>query len=72
MFPRISNPQILLAEDYKPNEALDVRVFPEYNSPDTVFLFEEELYPDLMKNGLLHPMANGFLQSAPLAGAMGL
>lgn len=71
VFPRISNPQILLAEDYKPNEALDVRVFPEYNSPDTVFLFEEELYPDLMKNGLLHPMANGFFAECPLGRGYG-
>lgn len=66
VFPRISNPQILLAEDYEPNEALDIRVFPEYNSPGTVFLFEEELYPALMENRLLHPMANGFFIECPL------
>ena len=67
VFPRISNPQILLAEDYEPNEALDIRVFPEYNNPDTVFLFEEELYPSLMENQLLHPMANGFFIECPLS-----
>lgn len=66
VFPRISNPQLLLAEDYEPNEALDIRVFPEYNSPDTVFLMEEELYPSLMENGLLHGMANGFFIECPL------
>ncbi len=66
VFPRIENPQILLAEDYEPNEALDIRVFPEYNNPDTVFLFEEELYPDLIENKLLHPMANGFFVECPL------
>ena len=60
VFPRISNPQLLLAEDYMPNESLDIRIFPEYNNPDTVFLFEEELYPSLLANGLLHGMANGF------------
>lgn len=60
VFPRCANPQLLLAEDYMPNEALDIRVFPEYNNPDTVFLMEEELYPSLMENGLLHGMANGF------------
>ena len=69
VFPRISNPQLLLAEDYKPNEALDIRVFPEYNNPDTVFLCEEELYPALMENGLLHGMANGFLIECPLDAA---
>ena len=66
VFPRISNPQLLLAEDYEPNESLDIRVFPEYNNPDTVFLMEEELYPSLMKNKLLHSMANGFFVECPL------
>lgn len=66
VFPRIANPQLLLAEDYKPNEALDLRVFPEYNHPGTVFLFEEELYPSLMENHLLHPMANGFFVECSL------
>lgn len=61
VFPRTANPQLLLAEDYVPNEALDIRIFPEYNNPDTVFLCEEELYPSLMANNLLHGMANGFL-----------
>ena len=66
VFPRISNPQLLLAEDYVPNESLDIRIFPEYNNPDTVFLFEEELYPSLLANGLLHGMANGFfIECAP-------
>lgn len=66
VFPRLSNPQLLLAEDYEPNEALDIRIFPEYNSPDTVFLMEEELYPSLMKNHMLHAMANGFFVECPL------
>lgn len=66
VFPRISNPQLLLREGYVPNEALDIRVFPEYNNPNTVFLCEEEIYPSLMENGLLHGMANGFLAECPL------
>ncbi len=66
VFPRIANAQLLLAEDYVPNEALDIRIFPEYNNPDTVFLCEEELYPSLMENGLLHGLANGFLVECPL------
>lgn len=70
VFPRISNPQLLLAEDYAPNESLDIRVFPEYNNPDTVFLFEEELYPSLLANGLLHGMANGFLIECAPEGAL--
>ncbi len=68
VFPKTSNPQLLLAEDYEPNEALDIRVFPEYNNPGTVFLMEEELYPTLMENGMLHAMANGFFIECPLDG----
>ena len=66
VFPRIENPQLLLSEDYEPNEAIDIRIFPEYNNPDTVFLLEEELYPALMENKMLHPMANGFFIECPL------
>ncbi len=72
VFPRISNPQLLLADDYIPNEALDIRVFPEYNNPNTVFLLEEELYPSLMENELLHGMANGFFIECPLQGECSL
>ena len=69
VFPEISNPQLLLAEDYLPNEALDIRIFPEYNNPNTVFMCEEELYPSLMANGLLHGMANGFFIECLLEGS---
>lgn len=70
VFPGIANAQLLLAEDYVPNESLDIRVFPEYNNPETVFLFEEELYPSLLANGLLHGMANGFFVECPLGGSL--
>lgn len=70
VFPRISNAQLLLAEGYVPNEALDIRIFPEYNNPDTVFLLEEELYPSLLENGLLHGMANGFFIECPMDGLL--
>ena len=61
VMPSILRPQVLISEDYTPNEALDIRVFPQYQSPQTVFLEEEKLYEDLLKNGMFHPMANGFL-----------
>lgn len=61
VMPSIMRPQVLISEDYIPNEALDIRVFPQYRSPQTVFLEEEKLYEDLLKNGMFHPMANGFL-----------
>lgn len=60
VMPAISRPQMLISEDYIPNEALDIRVFPQYRSPQTVFLEEEKLYDDLLKNGMFHAMANGF------------
>ena len=60
VFPNLIRPQLIVADDYMPGENLDIRIFPQYRFPDTVFLEEERLYDDLAANGLLHGMANGF------------
>lgn len=70
VMPSISRPQILISEDYIPNEALDIRVFPQYRSPQTVFLEEDKLYDDLLKNGMFHSMANGFLIECSVSGEL--
>lgn len=70
VMPSILRPQVLISEDYIPNEALDIRVFPQYQSPQTVFLEEEKLYEDLLKNGMFHPMANSFLIECSIDGAL--
>lgn len=70
VFPELQRPQILLAENYTPNEALDIRVFPQYNSPETVFLEEERLYDTLAKEGMLHSMANGYFIECSLDGEL--
>lgn len=69
VFPGLERPQIILSEDYAPKESLDIRIFPQYKSPDTVFLEEERLYDDLAANGLLHGMANGFFVECTLGSA---
>lgn len=69
VFPILFDPQVLFAEDYIPQEELDVRIFPQYNCADTVFLEEEKLYSTLIQNGMFHTMANGFLVECPKAGA---
>lgn len=61
VMPGLARPQILLADGYMPNESIDVRVFPQYKSPETIFLEEEKLYKTLMENHMFHQMANGFL-----------
>lgn len=61
VMPALLRPQVMVADDYIPNESLDIRVFPQYHCPQTVFLEEERLYDDLLKNGMFHSMANGFL-----------
>ena len=68
VFPLLQRPQVLFSEDYIPEEELDVRIFPQYNYPDTVFLEEEHLYDTLAENNLLHIMANGFLIECPING----
>ena len=70
MFPCIARPQILLKYGYRPNERLDVRVFTEYVSPDTIFLPEESLFEDFLDNDLLHQMANGFFVEATVDGKL--
>lgn len=61
VMPELIRPQMLIAEGYIPNEAIDVRVFPQYQNPETVFLEEEYLYDTLMENHMFHQMANAFL-----------
>lgn len=61
VMPELVRPQMLLAEDYIPNEAIDLRVFPQYQSPETLFLEEERLYDTLLENHMFHQMANAFL-----------
>lgn len=70
VFPELKRPQILLAEGYMPNETLDIRVFPQYSSPQTIFLEEEELYDTLIKEGMLHVMANGYFIECTLNGIL--
>ncbi len=60
VLPNLELPQLIYAEDYLPAEELAVRLFPMYRNPDSVFLEEEFLYTDLIKNGMFHTMANSF------------
>ena len=60
VMPDLLRPQMLLADGYIPNEELAVRVFPQYKSPSTLFLDEEEIYNDLLENHMFHQMANGY------------
>ncbi len=69
VFPEISSPQILFAEDFKPQEQLDSRIFLQYNCPDTIFLEEENLYNALIENNMFHTMANGFFIECSMDGA---
>ncbi|BBF44120.1 glycerol-3-phosphate cytidylyltransferase [Lachnospiraceae bacterium KM106-2] len=70
LFPSFTRPQIMFAEDYLPQEELEVRILPEYHNPDTVFLEEERLYSTLIQNGLFHAMANGFLIECSIDGVL--
>lgn len=51
---------LIIREDYLPKEDLSTRVFPAYEYPKTVFLREERMYADLIKNGLFHKLSNAF------------
>lgn len=68
VMPCLSRPQLILADDYLPGEPLEVRIFPQYNHPETVFLKEEKLYKPLMDNNMFHQMANAFLIECAMDG----
>jgi len=68
VLPCLTSPQMLVAEGYRPNESVELRVFPQYNSPETVFLEEEKLYAALMENNMFHQMAGAFLIECPADG----
>lgn len=68
VFPVLERPQIMFAEDYTPGEQLDIRIYPQYNYADTVFLEEEKLYDTLVQNEMFHSMANAFWIECPLNG----
>ena len=58
VMPSLEETQLVYSEDYTPVEELSMRYFPLYNHPESVFLDEQYLYTDLIKNGLFHTMAN--------------
>ena len=68
VLPLLNRPQAIYAENYLPKEQLDIRIAPQYYSPDTIFLEEEKIYTTLMKNGLFHAMANGYLIECTVKG----
>lgn len=70
VMPVLIRPQVLISEDYIPNESMDVRVFPQYRNPETVFLEEENMYAALMENRMFHQMANGFFIECSVNGEL--
>jgi len=70
VLPCLTRPQILISEEYLPNESLDLRVFPQYRSPETVFLEEEKLYAPFMENNMFHQTANAFLIECSVEGEL--
>ena len=61
VMPSLQETQLVYAEGYEPVEELATRYFPLYNYPDSVFLEEQYLYTDLIKNGMFHKMANAYI-----------
>lgn len=68
VMPELIRPQMLIAEDYIPNEMIDVRIFPQYQSPETIYLDENRLYGALMENNMFHQMANAFFMECAAEG----
>ena len=61
VMPSLQETQLVYADDYTPVEELSMRYFPLYNHPESVFMDEQYLYTDLIKNSLFHKMANAYI-----------
>lgn len=68
VMPSLEETQLVYSEDYLPVEDLAIRYFPLYNYPDSVFLEEQFLYSDLIKNDMFHAMANAYIVECSLDG----
>ncbi len=66
VFSNLENPSHIFADGYRSNEDIANRLFPAYDSPDTIYRKEEELYKDLIDNGMFHSMANAWMIEASL------
>lgn len=70
VMPELIRPQMLIADGYTPNEMIDVRVFPQYKSHETVFLDERKMYGTLIENHMFHQMANAFFVECSAEGEL--
>lgn len=61
LLPDYKATQLIYADGIQPNEDISGRLFPRYNDPANVFLQEEYMWKDVVKNGMLHQVANAFL-----------
>ena len=70
VMPSLQETQLVYAEGYEPVEELAMRYFPLYNYPDSVFLEEQYLYTDLIKNGMFNKMANAYIIECSMDGQL--
>ncbi len=68
VMPNLKEVQLVYAEGYNPQEELAIRYFPVYDHPECIFLNEEYLYTDLVKNGMFHAMADAYIIECSMDG----
>lgn len=70
VLPDLRNPSFLYADNYINREDFCNRVFPAYQSPETVFMEEEGIYQSLVDNQIFDRMANAYLIECSKCGVL--
>jgi len=69
--PDYKMPQLIYTDKYLPEKNLKERLIPYYKRTDTLVAYEQELYNDIIGNGMFPAMANSFFVECSMTEQLG-
>jgi len=64
--PDYKLPQLIFTDEYMPKSSIKERVIPYYINSNTLLAYENDLYDDLVANGMFTAMCNSFFIECPI------